>query len=133
MKTKNQNTTPSECDCNTGEYGHIHCKKDQSTPRPWKVECLTPNNVWINSIADERGPMPVAKALNGENDIHDAQLIVRAVNRDHAFGALLKACKVAEEALRKLEDIYPEHCTGKTLNAHGVLKDAIALVEGGAK
>lgn len=100
-------------------------KKDLATPRPWKAECLSPNNVWINSIADDRGPMPLARTLNGSNDIYDADLIVRAVNN---FDALLEACKEALHGLQ-LESESNDGIEIRNRRRIEIAKQAIANAE----
>jgi len=66
--------------------------KDKATPRPWKAEMLGANSVWINGMADERGPMPLARMCCADADLDNASLIVKAVNN---HDALLDACRSA--------------------------------------
>ncbi len=65
--------------------------KDNSTPRPWKIsESGNPNFKWC-VVAPDGGS--VCHITTWAEQEENAQLIVRAVNRDHVFEELVDVCK----------------------------------------
>lgn len=78
-------------------------QKTEPTPRPWYLTPLdTPTETrenFISSLCIESDAGFVCRmgdvthALTPPKTIANAALIIRAVNRDHAFDALLESCK----------------------------------------
>lgn len=71
---------------NTGDFS-------QATPRPWKMEASHDVNSTAFDILGADGDWIATVHGGREFDEKDAALIVRAVNRDHAFEGLLELLK----------------------------------------
>jgi hypothetical protein len=86
---------------------------DKSTPRPWTTESevtIPRNRKWCQATVQAGGNVIAVLSSSGDcapRVAADAALIVRAVNRDAAFDALVAALKMCREELVQLK-LYVE-------------------------
>lgn len=94
---------------------------DKSTPRPWftgkPYDQEEPGNGYVGIGPFEAAAHyedTIAECWNGEHDAAaNAALIVRAVNRDAAFDALVEALRVAADALQRAASVWRPGSEGR--------------------